>query len=203
MGTTAGTDSWWCPPPRSPPPRRRRRGGWQKCLGSLTCGHFACWLYVRVTSHPGSRTPRHPSALGKGDGWSYYSTTPELRQGPVVDLAPPECCVTWDQLHPFICFHLWGVNKDLELASKTDSNRERVLRDPTPKASTDRMENQGQRSGWTKPCCLSPAVWELHCVGPLDSLFCALSITSRCFPAALGTYGLLSARALARDSQHH
>lgn len=106
----------------------------------------------------------------------------------------------WDQLYPFICFHLWGGNKDPELASK----RERVLRDPKPEAFVDQMENQDQRSGSTKPYCLSPPDWEPHCVGTLESLSSALSITPCCFPAALETSGLRnSARDLVRDTQHH
>lgn len=55
----------------------------QKRLGFCTCGHFACWLDVRVTDHLGSRTLGKPLSPGHTGAADASGSTAELRRGTV------------------------------------------------------------------------------------------------------------------------
>lgn len=69
-----GYDAGTHPPPPPPPGgvclrEESVQGRWPgTCLGPLTCGHFASWLYAQVTSLSGSTTPLAPLSPGQG-GW--------------------------------------------------------------------------------------------------------------------------------------
>lgn len=168
-GRTAGWTSGGAP--RGPEGCQKCRvpHWWSLCL-------LAGWRGGRLSQslHPEKTLSPGPTGTVGASG-----STAELRQGLCWrSPTPPKCCGTWGQPHPFICFCLWGGNKDSEPTSETDPRRRSVFKeDPQSDAFMDQIENQGQNSGWFKSYCPTPPAWE-PALGTLDTL-------SSSFPAAV------------------